>query len=430
MSSRALFVAVMIIIAAGLTWTDGSWSHPRPQKLPGDPPIAADTQARDSECSQSPKTAGTPGEVTLSFDSLKKGINVACGPERLAALMRLAAQAETHGHPDLALKVYTLAASSHPDSPEASRAILRCLIIKFYLSLGSGGDPFPPFQNFLVNLSPLANTIPPEELREPLVAGWSAIDRQVMHRLPGPIPLAEKVITLWELHPSGSRPPEAALLVGRLLKDHGIFEEAGQLLAWAWQKGTPQIRSQALIELLQLAWASQGLPGFLEALKRWRHESGELIDSLRRWRLDLCSQEAASRGDLANLLGRQAASSIPPHMTGIFDEPLGEAMQGQPLPPALQEYLVCDAAQRLWNKGDFAGASGLYRNALARVSDKEISVFYWDRLGIAHMRDRQPELAQEIFRTLAREHGQFWQLVAASRQLDLELNCLLNEPAS
>jgi hypothetical protein len=264
------------------------------------------------------------------------------------------------------------------------------------------------------------------------------VERWIMAQVPCPLSRLEKALTLWELHPAGTRPPEAALLVGRLLKNQRLFEEAEQLLVFAQQKGTCQVRTQALAELLQLAWVSRGLPGFLEAFRYWQQqEPGELILALQTWPLGLCSRTTNERipsraplVDLEGLSGRDATPPYPPSLFTTLNQSSWKALMSQPLPVGLQEYVVRDAAQQFWEKGDFAKAGQLYRDALARLADKEISVFYWDRLGLAHVREHQPELALDIFQTLARDHGQFWQLVTATRQLDLELNRLLNEPAS
>lgn len=442
MLRRALRVMVAVLCGLGFLRTDLAWSHhrtrgpgrPTPEKSAG-----AQASVVPSHHLSGEQASATGGKnAPSSLDNLLKTANVFSGPRRLAAFLQLARQAETHGHPDLAVKVYTLAASLHPESPETNRARLRRLIVEFYLALGDALDPCPPFQNFLHELSRLGAKFSPEDLRESLVAGWAAMERRVMANFPGPISLAEEALTLWELHPAGTRPPEAALLVGRLLKNQGLFEEAKELLVFARQKGTYQVRTQALAELLQLAWVSRGLPGFLEAFCYWQQrEPGELIFALRSWPLNLCSQPAgaptptsAVRADLEGLAAGDAST---PHLPGFFANLAGppwKVLMGQPLPVALQEYVVRDAARQSWLKGDYAKAGQLYRNALAHIADKEISVFYWDRLGLAHVREQQPELAQDIFQTLAKDHSQFWQLVAAARQLDLELNRLLNEPAS
>ena len=442
MLRRSLRVMLVVVCGLGLAWTDSAWSHPRTREpwRPA-PEKAAGTQASADlsghlSGEQASKTGGK--SAPSSRDNLLKTINIFSGPERFAAFLQLARQAETHGRPDLAVKVYTLAAGLHPDAPEANQARLRRLIIEFYLALGDGLDPCLAFQNFLNKLSGLSTRFPPEGLRESLVAGWTAVERRVMAQSPCPISLAEKALILWELHPAGTRPPEAALLVGRLLKNHGLFEEAEQLLAFAWQQGTHQVRARAIAELLQLGWGSQGLPGFLKVFKHWQQQKpGELMLALQTWPLELCSQTTGRRipstaalTDLEDLSGSAVSAPPPPDLFTNMDESLWKALVGQPLPVALQEYLVRDVAQRFWFKGDIAKASQLYRDVLAHAADKEISVFYWDRLGLAHVRERQPELAQDIFQTLSRDHGQFWQLMAATRQLDLELNRLLNGPAS
>jgi tetratricopeptide (TPR) repeat protein len=445
---RFLWLMMLVVFGFGFAWPDPAWSRQRTQGpvRPGSKK-AADTQASDNL--QTEKAAGTEahhsvkitlvsrGETAPSLDNLWKWINVSNGPGLPPAFLQIASQAETQGLPDLALKVYTLAAALYPNTPAAHRARMRCLIIGFYLALGGGADPYLAFRDFLEKLSGLSTKFSAEELREPLMAGWMAVERQMMDRLPGPLSLAEKALTLWELHPSGTRPPEAALFVGRLLKKHGLFAEAEQLFDLAWRTGTPQVRSRALIELLQLAWGSQGLPGFLEAIKRWQREQSELTSALQTWRLELCSQGAGSRipswdalGDLQELPGQGVSSLSSGNFPSPADGPLYKALLSQPLPAALQAYLVQNAAQHAWSQGNFAKSSQLYREVLAFAPDQETSVFCWDRLGLTHVRERQPNLAKDIFQTLAKDHSQFWQLVARTRQMDLELNHLLTEPAS
>ncbi len=439
MLRRSLLLMLVVAFGLGLIWTDTAWSHRHTKRSMGPASEkAANTQA-------SSELPGHPAEeppikkdesASTPFDNILKTINIFSGPERVAAFLRLAHQAETHGSIELARKVYTLAARLHPDAPGTSQAKLRRLIIEFYLALGDGSDPFLSFQDFLNKLSGPA-TMPPEDLREPLVAGWSAVERRIMARHPGPISHLEKALTLWESHPAGTRPPEGALLLGRLLKNHGLFEEAEQLFTFAWHQGTRQVRIRALAELLRLAWVSQGLQGFLKAFNHWQQENpDELVLALQTWPLELPQTVGGRASATAALKGLEtfpAGGGPPLPAPDLFitrRQSAWEALVDQPLPMALQEYLLRDLAQRFWCKGDFTKAGQLYRDALGQAADQEVSVFYWDRLGLAHARERQAQLAQDIFATLARDHGQFWRLVATTRQLDLELNRLLNEPAS
>jgi hypothetical protein len=168
-------------------------------------------------------------------------------------------------------------------------------------------------------------------------------------------------------------------------------------------------------------------------LKRWQKEQRELIPALKTWRLELRSPgggEPNALGDLKDLLCAAPAFPSPKDLLHAADVQLWEVILSQPLPARLQEYLVRGAAQLYWSQGEFTKAGKLYRDMLARLADKESSLFYWDRLGLTHVKEHQPEVAQDIFQALAREQGQFWPLLARTRQLDLELNRLMAEPAS
>lgn len=433
MRRRRLLVLITVIFGLGVIWPDLVWSQR------GSRPLAPSALGKTADAPASAnRPAFTPVErlspaggqnAPYSWDHLVRSVNISNGPARLSALLQLARRAETQGLPHLAVKVYTLAASLYPESPEAGHARLRRLVIEFYLALGGVGDPYVSFHNFLINLSELGLNFPAAELREPLVAGWAALEPRGLGQSPCSGSLLEKVLTLWELQPAGARPPEAALLVGRLLKSQGLFEEAKPLLVLARQNGTHEVQAQALAELLQLAWISQGLPGFLKSFRHWRQqEPADLLLALRTWPLGLASQGAGGP-EFEGLSDWQASLPPAPNLISTLDKQLWLALLGQSLPPVLQEYLVRDAARHFWLKGNFAKAGQLYRDALAILTDKEIAVFYWDRLGLAHVRDHQPELAQDIFQTLARDHGPFWRLVAATRQLDLELLSLLSQPA-
>jgi tetratricopeptide (TPR) repeat protein len=445
---RCSWLVALCILGATLGGVGYAWGHRRAQELMRpDRAYHAKTQASHqpsglqsaeklsgaaSRLSKPELPAGQRPRAFPAQDNLLKSINLyPDGPERSAAFFRLARQAETYGHVDLAIKVYTLAAALHPDTLDADRARLRRFTLELYLDLG-GSDPFEAFRNFLAKLSGLSTSFPPQELQDPLTAGWTALAQ-----LNGSSFLAGRALILWEMHPPGTHPPAGALVVGRLLQDQGLFEEAGRLFFSAWDKGTGQVRTQALVELLQLAWGSQGLPGFVDALQYWRRQPEDLLPALKTWPLQLDAQDGVAPtlrpdglgdfGDLKELLRGADCSSASPDMPTAADVGVWEALLSQPLPASLQEYLVRAAAQRYWSQGDFTGAGNLYRRMLARAPAKENSLFYWDRLGVAHLRERQPDLASDIFQALKREPGRFWQLLADARRLDLELDRLMAE---
>jgi hypothetical protein len=133
--------------------------------------------------------------------------------------------------------------------------------------------------------------------------------------------------------------------------------------------------------------------------------------------------------ELTGLFPKCPSPPEPQPLLNVGDALLWEALLSQPLPGLLEEYLIQTLARQFWVQADFSQASRLYRNLLAQVADKETSPFYWDRLGLLHIKEQQPGLAQDIFQSLAGEQAEFWQLLARARQFDLELNRLRAEPA-
>lgn len=368
---------------------------------------------------------------------LLKSINVYPQEEqRPAALMELAGWAETQGWVDLAIKVYTLAATLYPRTPYGHRATLKRLILEFYLELGSA-DPFAAFRSFLEKLSRFSSNFAAEDLREPLAAGWRAVEQAVGCQAPGSSQTLGKATDLWELHPPGLRPPEGALVLGRLLKAYGLLEEAGVLLSQAYDQGTGPVRSQALLELLRLAWDAGGPPGFFQAIRRRSQDPREVVQAIKTWPLRLGPRESDRPGladdlldDLKEILANQAPSLL------LADTPVGadisfwEGLLSQPLPDRLKDYLVQSVAKAFCQKQAFTEAEKLYREMLSRAADRESSLFLWDRLGLMHLHAHQGETAQDIFQRLAKEPDGLWPLVARTRQLDLELGRIMAEPAS
>lgn len=442
---RLIWLLAACHLAMALAWADYAWGHRRNHGPLGmNRGSLAVTRARpvpppsETASGQSfdPASQEVRGAGDLSSLSLMKLANVSPSKtERAAALLRLAGQAETQGCLDLAMKVYTLTVSLYPDTPEADQARFQRLIRRFYLDLG-GPESYQAFKDFLTKLSGLSARLPRERLREPLLAGWMALERTIRDGGSHPASWLEKALTLWVLHPPATRPPEAALLLGGLLKDHGFFAEADHLLNAALENGDGHLRSRAIIELLQLSWVSEGLPGFLAALKRWRQDSPLLMQALRTWPLHLDARDGFQANPpmdpLGNLtdLGREGSTPADSEALLTFAEaPLWETLLSQPVPASLREFVVRGLARHFWAQGDFPGAARLYRDLLAQQAEKETSPFYWDRLGLLHLKEQQPDLALDIFQALEREQTGFWQLVARTRQLDMELSRLMAEPA-
>ncbi len=443
--SRCVWLLILCLLGFGFAWANPVWGHRRTPRVwcPNQSqheerqtrqPLGLTSGPPPCTSALSPK----PGQACpFRFIDLLNKINAYPHEgRRPAVLLDLASQAETQGFVDLAKKVYTLAASLYPDTPFAKQARLKRLILEFYLDLGTV-DPFQAFKTFLANLSKLSPDLPSEDLYEPLAAGWQAVERTLGNQVPGSFNALEKAIGLWELHPPEFRPAYGALVLGRLFKDHGLLEGAGVFLSKACDQGAGTVRLRALIELLQLAWQAEGLHGFLKTLALRGRSLPELILALRTWPLQLGSPQGGEPDGpgetpegFQGLLKDASSLPVPGDSSITLNAQLWEALLTQPLPAPLKDYFLQSAARRAWQSEAFREAGKLYQDLLTRVADKETSLFFWDRLGLVHLRTRQPEIARDIFQTLEKEPGRFWQLVARTRQLDLELNRLMTEPAS
>ncbi|MDI6852294.1 MAG: hypothetical protein QME75_01650 [Deltaproteobacteria bacterium] len=420
---RFVWFLLVCVLLIALAWADCAWGRASQGPSPKPRVHAADKSYSDTASYRS-----FLGLLKIANVSPNKG-------ERLAALLRLGGRAETQGRIDLAVKVYTLATLLHPDSHEVGQAGCRRLVLQFYLDLG-GAEPYQAFKNFLAKISALSEQPAREQLQMPFLAGWHAVEQSIHNGNFADSVWLERALVLWEMHPPGTQPPQAALLVGRLLGKQGLFTEAGKFLAIALDKGDSRIRSRTIMEYLQMAWAADGISGFMEALARWRQDSRHLVQALQTWPLRLCSPDGAESklspdyvNNLTELLPQCPSPPEPQSLLTIGDEPLWMALLSQPLPALLEEYLVQSLARRFCSQANFSQASRLYRTLLADAADKETSCFYWDRLGQLHIKEQQPALARDIFRTLAGEPTKLWQLLAQTRQLDVELNRLRAEPA-
>lgn len=431
--------AVLGLVGLVFVWGSPAWGH----RLTLEARKAGFGQEERGGAQSLESGPGQPGcPVSLSGGGEKvldqlKSINVYPQEEqRSVALLELAGWAETQGWVDLALKVYTLAATLYPHTPYGQRAALKRLTLAFYLELGSA-DPFSAFRSFLEKLSRFSSSFAAEDLREPLAAGWRAVEQAIGSQIPGSSQTLEKALALWELHPPGLRPPEGALVVGRLLKAHGLLEEAGVLLSQAHGQGSGPVKSHALLELLQLAWEAGGPPGFFQALRCRSQDSQELVQAIKTWPLRLGPRGSDRPGlpddlwdDLKEVLVKHAPSSL------LADTPVGagisfwEGLLSQPLPDWLKDRLAQSVAKAFSQTQAFMEAEKLYREMLSRAADRESSLFLWDRLGLVHLHAHQAETAQEIFQRLAKEPDGLWPLVARTRQLDLELGRIMAEPAS
>ncbi|MBW1990830.1 MAG: hypothetical protein JRI59_01620 [Deltaproteobacteria bacterium] len=440
------FLLAGILGAGVILGASPAWSHPRLHGLLGRQARSGGQTHLKPEFHQDKTTlfrltplatqAVVPTKVTPLLSWLKAVNSCPTAAQTAAALVRLAEQAEVQGRIDLARKVYTLAAVLDPDPTAADRARFRRWVLDFYLAL-AGPDPCLAFRNFLQKLAGLSSPPSAVRLEEPLVNGWLALERLAGSPAEAPADWAEKALVFWEMQPPAVRPPEGALVVGRLLQGQGLYSEAGRLLTLALKQGGPQVRTRALVALLQLAWASQGPRGLIEALQHWhKARPRELLQALQTWPLNLASPEDTLSPlpepiilTLREVFPKNSSSLDCGDLWSPAGAAVWEALLSQPLPASLTEYILQKAAHRCWSQGNFALAGRLYRTLLALPGSHEASLFYWDRLGVSHLKQQQPELAEDVFHTLEKEPGGLWPLVARTRQFDLELSRLLTESA-
>ena len=255
---------------------------PAPKAAPAPPPEAVKPPPPDEGLAllaraREKESAGDTGSCLLL---LTRFINVfPRHPDRAATLMRMGRLAQGGGQVDKALQIFSLGASLYPDSLMAGDARWQAVILELHQDL-KDTHPLLAFKNFL-NKAALLQT-PPEKLREPALLGWREVEKMVRQQSPCPAPLMEEVLALWEAHPGGSQPPEAALLLGEALLARGLQEVAAAYLHLARDQGSPPVRAQALAGLLETAWDSRDLQAFAGVWKLWRENRVELTPALRR----------------------------------------------------------------------------------------------------------------------------------------------------
>jgi hypothetical protein len=322
----------------------------------------------------------------------------------------------TDGQVAKARLAHALAASLFPGSPEATAARQEKLVLDFYRDLGQL-PPTVAHRRFLEQALGLAPVPDAPVFQEALKAGWQAVERQLDQEKPIPPALLDEVLALWELHPSGSRPPEAALLVARLLKERGLAAEAGQLLHQVKAGPDEYLRSRALVELLELAWTIHGLTEFLATLGGCQHETQQVAEAVRRWPLKLAGPGPPKPAEAGVHTPALPALRLP----GAQRLHLWEALSGQPLPPALAAYIFNDLAA-LGASGEVsAKAARLSQEFLERSKEGIGPGYYHDRVGLSLAKSGQFQAAQQAFQLLLQQEDPLWHQVGRARLLDLEL---------
>jgi tetratricopeptide (TPR) repeat protein len=410
------------------------------------PPLAA-TAAPKPQVAEDPRTylsrareQENGGDISGCLLSLAKFINVyPQNPERAAALQKMAQLAQTQGQQNKALEIYALTASLYPGSQAAAEARWQMHNLDFFQNLRER-DPLASFKDYLLRVKSLAPGVTAEKFREPLRQGWLAVEGVLRRTSPCPVHLLEEALALWELHPEGTQIPEAALVIGELLQENGLYTEARSCLQRAREQGSPEIRARALVGLLEGAWASRDLPEFAGAWMHWRQNRGEIAPALKS-RLDKLplpealfaeatepgQEKKAEEDAVAALLDWWSGKSPDPSRQADLLRCLEHFLR-RPLPPAVKERLLLQLAQLQWSQGHFPQAARIYQQLLAANAKGENSAFYQDRLALSQLQGRRPEAALEIYRGLSQEGDNFWQLVSRTRLADVELGRLQMEP--
>jgi len=338
-----------------------------------------------------------------------------------------------------ALQLYDLAAFLYPGSRAEAAVRWQARTLEFYQDLQER-DPVASFKEYLQKVKTLSPGGGATETQEPLCRGWGAVERVLRRSSPCPVQLLEEALTLWELHPEGTQPPEAALILGELLQEKGLYSEARSYLQRAREQGNPEVRTRALVGLLERAWASRDLPDFAAVCTLWHRQRGQITPELKS-RLDklplpetffsaACGpdQEAKSEEDsLAALVDCWNGKSLDPTRQADLLRSIMHFLR-RPLPAAVKERLLLQLAQLQWAQGHYPQAAKIYQELLGAGAQGENSAFYQDRLALSQLKGRRPELALQIYQGLGQAGDNFWQLVSRTRMADVELGRLQTEP--
>jgi tetratricopeptide (TPR) repeat protein len=404
----------------------------QPQPRPDIDPESLLSRAREEE---------KGGDIDSCLKTLSKFINLyPQHPQRPATLFRMARLTQENRQTDRALHLYALVASLYPDSQLAGEARWQTSTLGFYGDLRLS-NPLACFKNYLLKNAALAAGVAPEKLREPLLRGWQTVARAVREQSPCPVNLVEEVLTLWELAPEGTQPPEAALLVGELLQEQGLYGEARTYLQQAREQGSPAVRTQALVGQLEGSWATRDLYEFAATWVFWRRHPVEVTPALHSRLEKLPLPQGFFSGEPG---GSEVKKVDEEPVAVLLDWWSGKALDGSRLTPliqclqhflrsslpgSVQERLKQQLAQLRWSQGEYAQAAKIYRELLAAPANHENSSFYQDRLALSQLHAQHPEAAVQIYQGMGQERDHMWQLLSRTRLADLELARVQTEPA-
>jgi len=403
----------------------------QPQTRPAAEPESLLSRAREEE---------KRGDINSCLQTLSKFINLyPQHPERSAALFRMARLAQENRQPDRALHTYALVASLYPDNQLAAAARWQTNTLGFCADLRQS-DPLATFKNYLLKNAAMPGGVASEMLREPLLRGWQEVARTVRQKSPCPLHLVEEVLTLWELHPEGTQPPEAALLIGELLLENGLYGEARGYLQQARDQGSPAVCTQAMVGMLEGSWATRDLYDFAATWRLWRQKRMEITPVLQSRLEKLPLPKEFFAGDsgpgegkkpdeepVAVLLDWWSGKSL----DGSRLTPLIQCLEhflSSSLPGAVKERLKQQMAQLQWSQGQYPQAAKIYQELLAAYAKSENSNFYQDRLALSQLKGRHPQGAAEIFQGMGQEKDSIWQLLSRTRLADMELARMQTEP--
>ena len=379
------------------------------------------------------------GDVSGCLRTLAKFVNVyPRHPEGAATLQRMGQLARDQGQGDKALQIYALAAFLYPGSQAGAEARWQVQTMEFYQYLREG-DAVAVFKDYLQKVKSQSPGVAAAKMKEPLRQGWQAVEQVLRRSSPCPVHLVEEALALWELHPEGTQPPEAALILGELLQEKGVYGEARIYLQRAREQGTPSVRTRALVGLLEAAWASRDLQDFAAVWTIWRQQPGEITPDLksRLAKLPLPEDffsvvpgpgqgEKTEEDPLAALLdwwsGKDPGAARQADLLQCLVHFLS-----RPLPQGVKEKLLLQLAQLQSAQGHYPQATRIYQELLAAGAKGENSAFYQDRLALSQLQGRRPEEALQIYRGLSQEGDNFWQLVSRTRLADVELGRLQTE---
>jgi len=380
------------------------------------------------------------GNIRGCLQTLGKFINIyPQHQERAATIFRMARLAQENRQPDRALPTYALVASLYPDGQQAAEARWQADTLGFYQDLRES-DPLATCKNYLLKIASLPGGVAADKLREPLLRGWQGVERTVRKQSPCPVTLVEEALALWDLHPEGTQPPEAALLIGELLQENGLSLEARIFLKRARDQGAPAVRTQALVGLMEVSWATRDLYEFAATWVLWRQNRAEITPVLQSRLEKLPLPKGFFSGEpgpgekkkpdedpVAYLLDWWSGKSLDGSRLAALIQCLEHFLR-RSLPGAVKERLKQELAQLQWSQGDYAQAAKAYQELLAAHAKNENSAFYQDRLALTRLKERRPEAAVEIFQGMGQEKDNMWQLLSRTRLADLELARMQMEP--